>query len=234
MDSGGGDHRVVRVDVVDACRPRDAFLSFACGCDETAFFPSREPTNEPASEGFDRMDSGLRFGPAGDAHVAPDGTNVTTWRVAHVAGGCYRVFDGREALTLLEMMPWTLRGGFQLGDAYYRIEKRILSRLLSLETWGQPVARADVGLLRRGARIAFEDRELSLRPGYALAPTLGTLLVEESGWRIGRMRPRRAVLGPARSVDGVVELPWDVPLAVGLFTVYVALVLWKTWSYDST
>lgn len=179
------------------------------------------------------MDTGFGFGSEGDADVAPGGPNVATWRLAHVAGGSYRVFDGREALTLLEMGPW-LRGGFQLGDAYYRIEKRFLSPLLTLETWGQPVAQADVGLVRRGARIAFGDRELSLRPAFALAPTLGTLLVEESGRQIGRMRPRRPVMTWVAPLDGVAELPWDIPLAVGLFTVYVALVLWKTWSYDST
>ena len=173
------------------------------------------------------MDTGPGFDSEGDADIAPGGPNDTTWRFAHVVGGSYRVFYGREAVTLLEMKPWTLRGGFQLGDAYYRIEAGLLSRFLTLATWGQLVARADVGLVRRSARIAFEDRELSLRPGFALAPILGTLRVEESGRQIGRMWPRRF----SPPVDGVFELPWDVPLSVRLFTVYVSLVLWKTWSY---
>ena len=176
------------------------------------------------------MDTGSGLGPVGDADIAPDGSNDATWRFSHVVGGGYRVFYGREALTLLEMGPGR-RGGFQLGDAYYRIDAGLFSRFLTLETWGQPVARANVGLLRRGARIAFGDRELSLRPGFVLAPTLGTLLVEESGQQIGLVRRRRPSFPP---VDGVVDLPWDVPLAVRLFSVYVALVLWRTWSYSDT
>ena len=162
---------------------------------------------------------------AGEAGVASDRTDEATWRLVHVAGGSCRVFDGPEELTLLEMTPWTSRGGFQLGDAYYRIDARRLGRILTLETWGQTLARAEVGLARRGARILFEDRELSLGPGFALAPLLGTLLVEESGRRIGRLEPRRS-----SSADGAAELPRDLPLKIRLFTTYAALVLWRTWS----
>lgn len=133
----------------------------------------------------------------------------------------FTVWDGDRSVASIDTSCWREQGILTVDGVDHRVHReRILSGDFILETAGVVVARAQKpSAFRRAFAIEHHGRRYGLR---ATSMFGGRMALLEGDRSVGSVSPQGIV---TRRLD--VDLPPDLPLAVKVFVIWLAVILWK-------
>jgi len=156
------------------------------------------------------------------AGAAGEEEHVWTITPKHLFVWDFVVRDDRgQEIGEVRLSAWRERGSVVAGGLEYRISReRAVGTVFVLEGAGSAMARAEKGsAFRRAFAVVHGGKEYALR---ARSAWRREMVLFDDGAEIGSVAPERAWGRRAR-----VDLPEGFPLELGLFIIWLSLVLWK-------
>lgn len=133
----------------------------------------------------------------------------------------FTVNDGPRSVATIDVSWWREHGTLTVAGVDHRVyRERMLSGDFILEAAGSVVARArKPSAFRRAFAIEHSGRRYSLQAASVLRRRMVLL---EGDRNVGSLSPQSVF---TRRAD--VDLPPDLPLAVRVFVIWLAVILWK-------
>ena len=133
----------------------------------------------------------------------------------------FTVNDGPRAVATIDVSWWREQGTLTVGGVDHRVYREgMLSGDFILEAAGSVVARArKPSVFRRAFEIEHGRRRYEL---HATSVLRRRMVLLEGDKTIGSLSPQGVF---TRRAD--VDLPPDLPLAVRVFVIWLAVILWK-------
>jgi hypothetical protein len=133
----------------------------------------------------------------------------------------YTILENDVNVAHLDLSVWREKGTLTVnGEDYDVYREGLLSGKFILEQQGTPLATAiKASAFRQSSTITFADDEYELKPKSMF--TRGFVLLQGSH-QVGSVSPTNMLMRKA-----AVDLPAHLPLAVRVFIVWLAVILWK-------
>jgi signal transduction histidine kinase len=140
----------------------------------------------------------------------------------------FNVFDGSRQVALVDVSTWREKGTLVVDGAEYRVSREgIMSGDFTLERHGSVLARATKpSAFRHTFIIKYDGREYVLRKKSIWRRAFVLLRNEDT--EVGGVSPNSIW-----TRDATVSLPDEWPLAIKVFVMWLAIILWKR-DADST
>jgi hypothetical protein len=133
----------------------------------------------------------------------------------------FTVTDGSQPVAEIDISQWREKGRLTVEGVDYRVyRENMMSGDFILESAGSVVARAQKpSAFHRTFEISHDGDHYTLQAESAFRRTFLLLSGER---QIGSLSPERMM-----SRRAAVDLPAELPLAVRVFVIWLALILWK-------
>src|SRR5262245_33898741 len=133
----------------------------------------------------------------------------------------FDIRDAERRLARVEMSAWREKGVLNVDGINHRVYREgLMSGDFILERDGLVLAKATKpSAIRRSFTLSYKNREYTVRKRSAWGRAFG---VREDEKEVGSRVPTRWW-----TRDATVTLPEDWPLHIGVFAIWLALLLWK-------